>query len=150
MAKCFERRALRDGVFGRTQVKEKVEALGWLVPPPVFKIGAGQFRCLGQVRFLCASVGFTYLDKLASRLGFPMVRRRCPDVLGTYECARTTRVLDTDLRCADLQATPRGSFATRVKKNFAEAVKTRTRPQSIPTAAKAFPAEQSDFHPIME
>lgn len=32
-----------------------MEARGWLVPPPVFKIGAGQFRCLGQVRFLCAS-----------------------------------------------------------------------------------------------
>jgi hypothetical protein len=28
---------------------------GRLVPPPVFKIGAGQFRCPGQVRFLCAS-----------------------------------------------------------------------------------------------
>lgn len=35
-----------------------MEARGWLVPPPVFKIGAGQFRCLGQVRFLCASAIF--------------------------------------------------------------------------------------------
>jgi hypothetical protein len=37
------------------QVQPLTEARGRLVPSPVFKIGAGQFRCLGQVRFLCAS-----------------------------------------------------------------------------------------------
>jgi hypothetical protein len=42
----------------RAVLEVGTEARGRLAPPPVFKIGAGPLRGLGQVRFLCASAIF--------------------------------------------------------------------------------------------